>query len=400
MRIIHVRPAPPSEMGDWIRFAARLERPDLPPQDLWFDVPKAWAPSVSTSADAFAIATFFLGGIDRAPLHIHGTVSPSLLRNLEEVSLMWSLWRPGKYAPTSLTADLETEAPPGETEEAIACFSGGVDGSFTAYRHSQGLCGRQRRKLGAGLLIQGCDIRLDEPEQFSRASLQAQKSLADLQLPLVNMRTNVREIGVDWEEGFGSVMAAALSLLKGRFRQGLVGSCSRYDFFQPYGSTPLVDPLFSSDNFRVIHDGGGFSRTQKVRVVNQWAVGAANLRVCWAGADPSRNCGRCEKCIRTILNFRAVGAGLPSCFKSDVSDEDIASMRVPSDAHLNELLDVLEEAKKSGLQDEQWVVVLARRIARARRGPSLAQRWKASLSPRTRLRTLYRHLKGKEACAS
>jgi hypothetical protein len=400
MRHIHVWPEAPTAHQDWIRLSARIERPGGLSDVLWFDVAPEWQASIAASSDAFAIATFFLGGLERADVHLHGSVSPSLLRNLEEVSLMWSLWRPGKYKPITLTADTEAEESPAQPHQAVACFSGGVDGSFTAYRHAKGLCGRQRRNLAAGLLVQGFDIRLDQTEEFARASLGAEKSLRSLALPLVRMRTNFRQLGLDWVDLFGAAMAASLSILKGRFGAGLIGSDERYDFFAARGSTPLVDPLFSSEAFRIVHDGAGFTRTQKVAMLSQWDEGVANLRVCWEGADPSRNCGRCEKCVRTIMNFRAVGAGLPGCFDRDAADEDIARMPVRSEIQLNELVAILEEVERNGRQGESWVRVLVERIARSRRGPSLAQRVRTRVALRTRLKAWQQAIRPEASCAS
>lgn len=400
MQKIHVWPQQPVEREEWIRLSARVERPGGVSQELWFDVASEWESCLCASADAFAIATFFLAAMERAELHVHGTVSPTLLRNLEEVSLMWSLWKPARYVPLSLVADWESEAIPSHPQDAVSCFSGGVDGAFTAYRHHQGLCGRQRRHLTAGLLVQGFDIALDQQEQFTRAALGAGKSLQSLELPLVRMRTNLRELGVEWVDGFGAAMAASLSILKGRFGTGLIGSDERYDFVAPRGSTPLVDPLFSTDRFRVVHDGAGFSRTQKVQVISAWPAGVENLRVCWEGNRPGGNCGHCEKCIRTILNFRAAGAGLPSCFDRDATKGDIEGMPVRSHLQLNELVGIFEEAGKNGLCGESWVKALARRIARARRGPSITQKLRSRLALGTRLRAFNESLKGRKLCAS
>ena len=356
--------------------------------------------SLSSSSDALAIATFLLGARHGADVRVHGTVSPSLLRHLEEVSRMWSLWRPGKYAAIGLSADVEAEATSSHPDEAVACFSGGVDGSFTAYRHSQGRCGRQRRNVKAGLLVHGFDIALDDPARFARACEGAARSLRSIGLELIGIRTNLRALGVDWEDGFGAAMAASLSLLKGRFGKGLLGSDERYDYVTPRGSTPLVDPLFSTEAFRVIHDGAGFSRTQKVQLLSEWPEGVANLRVCWEGTGPSHNCGRCEKCIRTILNFRAVEAGLPACFPGDVTNDDIARMPVRGPGQLNELVGILEEARRRGRGGDSWVKAVERRITLARRGPSHIQRLRSRLALRTRWQSLGFNQEARTVCAS
>lgn len=283
MHKIHVWPQQPAEREAWVRLSAWVERAGEVSKELWFEVAGEWKSCICASADAFAIATFFLAAKERAELHVHGTVSPTLLRNLEEISLMWSLWKPGQYAPISLAADFESEAIPSHPQDTISCFSGGVDGAFTAYRHHQGLCGRQRRHLTAGLLVQGFDIALDQPEQFACAAIGAGKSLQSLELPLVRMRTNLRELGVEWVTGFGAAMAASLSILKGHFGAGLIGSDERYDFVG-------AARLHASGRSPVLH--GRISRGARWRGILQDPKGPGDQRVGDRGGESPRLLGR------------------------------------------------------------------------------------------------------------
>ncbi len=50
---------------------------------------------------------------------------------------------------------------------------------------------------------------------------------------------------------------------------------------------------------RLVHDGAGYSRTEKVGFVAQHPVATKALKVCWQGKERGRNCGVCEKCVRT-----------------------------------------------------------------------------------------------------
>jgi hypothetical protein len=63
----------------------------------------------------------------------------------------------------------------------------------------------------------------------------------------------------------------------------------------------------------VRHDGAGRSRTEKVAYLATWEQGMPLLRVCWEGRVPDGNCGRCEKCVRTRLNFHIAGVESPAC---------------------------------------------------------------------------------------
>jgi hypothetical protein len=79
----------------------------------------------------------------------------------------------------------------------------------------------------------------------------------------------------------------------------------------PYGTHPLLDPLYSSSDLRIRHDGIELSRLEKTRLIAGWDVALQNLRVCnqYRQYRSGRlNCGRCEKCVRTMLGLLAVGA--------------------------------------------------------------------------------------------
>ncbi len=112
--------------------------------------------------------------------------------------------------------------------------------------------------------------------------------------------------------------------LQGGYSEGLIPSSLPYHaLVLPWGSNPLTDPLLSIRTFAIVHDGAAFTRAEKVKQIAHWRQALQNLRVCWEGDRKDGNCGHCEKCIQTILNFRAVGLGLPPCFDQDVADEEI-----------------------------------------------------------------------------
>ena len=117
---------------------------------------------------------------------------------------------------------------------------------------------------------------------------------------------------------------------------------------------PLTDPLLSSESFRIVHDGAGFTRMEKIETIAEWPEAFAGLRVCWAGRQRDRNCGRCSKCVRTILAIRAVGLPLPPSFEQDATDRQIRGLgrldRVEQRTQ-RALLDTVAERGASG----SWV---------------------------------------------
>ncbi len=331
--------------------------------DLWYRIPIEHQAAVSSACDAFAVALVFLAMQESRDLVIHGQVSPSLLRNLHEFQTAWHTWQPKRYRVADVRADTEQEDTSLAEEAAVVAYSRGVDGAFSLVRHAKGLCGRWTRRLKAAVLVHGFDTPLHDIEAMRNNEECGRRAVSSLGVEFITVATNFRELPYTWEDSFGPAIASCLTLLKRGYSAGLIGSDKPYDApsFR-WGSNPLTNPLLSSRTFDVVYDGAGFARTEKCHEVARWPALLKELRVCWAGEPKDRNCGRCEKCIRTILNFRAAGCGLPECFPNDVSDEQIARLELRNETQLMELKLIVRSARKAGIA-ETWVDVIEQRVA-------------------------------------
>lgn len=74
-------------------------------------------------------------------------------------------------------------------------------------------------------------------------------------------------------------------------------SCGSYEM--------LSLPLLSTHNLRIYSEGEGMSRMTKLKSVVKYAPSYKYLNVC---LDEGDNCGKCEKCVRTLLGLDALGA--------------------------------------------------------------------------------------------
>jgi hypothetical protein len=84
---------------------------------------------------------------------------------------------------------------------------------------------------------------------------------------------------------------------------------SSYDIphLHPCGSHPLLDPEYSSYGMRIRHRDYEMSRLEKIKIVSQWDIAFQNFRVCLANVPDRLNCGKCEKCVRTMTELTALG---------------------------------------------------------------------------------------------
>ncbi len=171
---------------------------------------------------------------------------------------------------------------------------------------------------------------------------------------MIPMATNFRALDDYWIDAHIAGLASCLMLLQEGYEIGLIASSPPYNNISiapPWGSNPLTDRLLSNDAFEIIHDGAAFTRAEKIRAISNWPQALRHLRVCWEGEQKDRNCCRCEKCIRTILNFRAIGLDLPACFEQDVTRRQIAAVTGLNKQHIFDYKKILSSAKAAGSCD-------------------------------------------------
>lgn len=79
-------------------------------------------------------------------------------------------------------------------------------------------------------------------------------------------------------------------------------------------SDPTIDEKLHVGNSVTVHNGYDFNRQDKIRNIHEYASGIAGLKqlpikVCWQSRG-AKNCGHCEKCIRSACGFLVEGAHL------------------------------------------------------------------------------------------
>jgi hypothetical protein len=243
--------------------------------------------------------------------------------------------------------------------ETIVPFSCGVDSCFTALRHQRHLAGRRSRRIGAAVVMNGFDIRFTERTAagvYEGVLANARAMLASLAVPCVPMSSNFHELPTTWAHSFGTHLVSGLRLLGARFDAALIPNNVPYaDALSPWGSNPLSDPFLSSRQFAVLDDGGECTRSDKIALLAGWPAALRHLRVCFANPGHQANCGRCEKCIRTILAFRVAGVALPPAFTEDVSERQIRRVRFGRPLMLELWRELLRDAARRGLEHASWV---------------------------------------------
>jgi hypothetical protein len=276
---------------------------------LWFRVPESCP--VSRSGDPFLAAALLPAMATGAPIEIEPTmaVSPRLLKNVARLQEIFHTWNPAlKEVSITATTSPAEQLRPG----AFTFFSAGVDSTYTFLKHLD--------DITHGVLIHGFDFYAAD-DTFKAAVERNAGFVATYGKTLLPVETSFYPFGHRYALSRlltqGSCLGAVALLLG--FPVAYVPSSIAYDQLVPTGSSPLTDPLWSNEAVEVVHDGCEAHRADKLRVVASSAPAVANLRVC--ENDMNVNCGRCSKCLRTMVPLQllhADGAPFPPLPPLDV----------------------------------------------------------------------------------
>lgn len=317
--------------------------------------------------DGFVFGIIFYAMRLGQNIRVHGAMSAEALRNLTEFQAAWTLWKKALYRKIEIIPDeIVDHTAVARKEEAIAAFSGGVDSIFTLLRHATGRLGNGGYPLKHSvLMVHGFDVPLLEQKQFDALKLRTEPLLQDLDIKIRTIRTNLKDLALQgWEDSFSSQLACCLHNYAHEFGYALIGSSEPYDaLILPWGSNPATDYLLSGSALHIVHDGAGYSRTEKVEVVAQHQVASAAVKVCWEGVETHKNCGICEKCVRTRLNYLAIGIENPPCFDTPFDIGSLGRINLRNNAQCAELISIANFARARGIE-APWLHALEARIRR------------------------------------
>jgi len=326
------------------------ETADGRPLDIYFDFVGESFPEPFV-LDGFVNAVIFYAMGSGQDIRVDGRMTRSALLNLATFQEAWCRWRPGVYQPVRIEPQSLVDDPPRAPPRSIAAFSGGADAIFTALRHAGDPYG-----LDSVLLVHGFDVPTDRPDQFGKLVERERAFLDHLKLRPRIVRTNIAELRFqDWLDSFLAQLSCCLHSFSHEFRFGLTGGGEPYDaLVLPWGQNPCTDYLLSGDGFTIVHDGAAFSRTEKIAAIARDPVATKAIKVCWEAPDLSTNCGVCEKCVRTRLNFKAVGIDNPSCFDGELTPRQIRDIRFSNESQRAGFRSILAYAESHALQGD-WL---------------------------------------------
>ena len=208
-----------------------------------------------------------------------------------------------EYRQVNILGGRRDPAPPRDNGRVGVFFSGGVDSFYTLIKH--------QNEITDLIYVQGFDIDLKDQSQRKAVSEMCRNVADNLGKGLVEVETNAKRMLKGYGEwgahNHGLALGSVAHILSSQFSKIYLASSYSLDALFPWGSHPDTDPLLGSRAITIVHDGCEAKRTEKIATICEHDVVMDHLRICWENVEGSHNCGRCEKCMRTMISLYALG---------------------------------------------------------------------------------------------
>jgi hypothetical protein len=266
--------------------------------ELFIEFSEPYPANLSTSGN-WIVAALLLScmKLDEA-LVLQDPISPALFRNLKTIQEIYKAWVPG-HSAIEIVAPLEEQL--AGPERVGLLFSRGVDSFYSLLKHDH--C------VSDLVVLHGFEFPWNEDARF-REHLTSVRSVAEaFNKRMIVVRTNVKdhlERYTHWDFSHGAALASVALCLEGSISKCIIASTCSYAELHPWGSHPILDPLWSTESLQFLHDGTEALRVDKLRMIADNKLAMKYLRAC-DNPSSSGHCGECEKCLRTMVGLHVIG---------------------------------------------------------------------------------------------
>jgi hypothetical protein len=299
------------------RAKVAFEDMDRPDKTVFIKTLKTHSQGFGASPDAFLAGCLLPAlHLGEKRIFVDSPVCPFLKEGLMTAMHILAHWTRGKYLPIPIDAPNQEYRAPIDPGRTGMVMSGGMD-SLAALRLNRLRYPESHPAyIRDSFFLHGFDIggvkeRGAKLHVFDRAMTAISKITQDAGTTLVPVYTNIRHLCDErslWLDSFfGAVLAAMAHSFADRVNLMFIASSYDIPNLHPCGSHPLLDPEYSSYVMRIRHRDYELPRLEKIQIVSEWDTAFQNFRVCLANVPDLLNCGKCEKCVRTMTELTALG---------------------------------------------------------------------------------------------
>jgi hypothetical protein len=366
------------------RVEMRQPRPGLP-ERIWFRFPEFYRDVLSDRGEGLAASLLLVAMFFGEPLEVRPAVSPRFAYGLREYALLMAAGFPRLFQPVDIRYDQVAPLRKARPGKGVGSpFSGGVDSFYTLWAHLPQNQPLPDARITHGLFMHGFNTSLQDHALFQQLAGSFGRMFDGLGLELVAGRSNARlfsQFRFSWLIGHAGALYGAALLLEPLFQRFYIPSTYDHLYVRAEGTSPLVDPLLSTEQMEFIPHGTSQLRIDKIGVIAGWPVTYDHLYVC---ARPQHgdyhNCGRCKKCIRTMATLHLSGdLEKYTTFTGRFGYSSMLHWAIAEDITPDMELQLLRKAISLWRLDIAFLTAIVLAIAGGRR---LLRRWLVSRLPR------------------
>ena len=293
--------------------SAEIESPRFTiPKNIFFCYPEKYLDFLpDESADPFFPAMLIPSMLSGEDLEIIPPISSRLLESQQTIQDILSTWHPEEFKKINLIAKNVYDKSPEKKNRNATFFSLGVDSMYTMLKYLKDNQPPPGKELSCLIYMKGLELPLStySKRQDVEVMQSVKRVAAHYKLDAIIGETNIRDVFPLLYEKYYSgpcLASTALSLAEG-FDHIFVPSSHSYANLSPNPSSPMLDYLWSNERLKIVHDGAEAERAEKIStlIVND-CFAMNNLRVCVENEGGNYNCGKCWKCIRTMITLKAI----------------------------------------------------------------------------------------------
>lgn len=314
------------ELGAAAHATVKWEDCEAPAQDVFFATDREFSDHITCNPDAFLLGAILPAAWrGERRVKLDEEISLELREGISTAMAWFREWN----GPVHLIPQIDAPVKLGSRlEKRVKCaggfLSGGIDSLALLRANRLTYHQSHPRSIRVCFFVYGFDMGHDlstydrQKGAFARVFASLSRVAQSAEVMLIPVYTNIRHLESSMDFWMHEFHGAALSSIAHSFtplvRIVYIASSLDTEHMEPWGSHPLIDPCYSSEDLQIIHYGVTYSRFDKIRLVTEWEPALQTLRVCtqinrWAAnlVGPL-NCGTCEKCVRAMTALLALGA--------------------------------------------------------------------------------------------
>ncbi|MDJ0851494.1 MAG: hypothetical protein QNK04_24230, partial [Myxococcota bacterium] len=207
-------------------------------------------------------------------LDLPDPLSPRLMAAVPTIVDILAAWFP-KLQRVSVRGQSRAAMPRRASGRVGSFFSGGLDSFYTLLKH--------RDEITDLIFVHGFDVSPRATGVLRYIASDLEELGGDLGVNVLHVETNLRDAVLDctdWGFGHGPALMAVGHMLAPSFERIYVPASCSYTGLFPWGSHPLLDPLWSSELLEFVHDGCEANRVEKADLIGGSEAALRHLRVC------------------------------------------------------------------------------------------------------------------------